>query len=95
MQTCIHDYSEEQLANGYKFFLKHKEKSKRLSNTKASKNQDKISHTDFQAKTGQGDRKNLHQSRLPSGVANSVVQDYTPNNHRSGVTNILNQLAEN
>ena len=53
--------------------------------------QDKRSHTDFQAKTGQ----NLQQSGLPSGVANSVVQDYTPNNHRSEVTNILNQLADN
>ena len=57
--------------------------------------QDTRSHTDFQAKTGQGDRKNLQQSGLPSGVASSVVQDYTPNNHRSGVTNILNQLADN
>ena len=26
---------------------------------------------------------------FPSGVASSVVQDYTLNNHRSGVTNIL------
>ena len=57
--------------------------------------QDKKSHTNFQSKTGQGDRNNLQQSRIPSGVASSVVQDYTPNNHRSGVTNILNQLADN
>ena len=57
--------------------------------------QDKRSHTDFQAKTGQRDRKNLQQSGLPSRVAGSIVQDYTPNNHRSGVTNILNQLADN
>ena len=42
-----------------------------------------------------GIENNLQQSGLPSGVANSVVQDYTPNNHRSGVTNILNQLADN
>ena len=52
--------------------------------------QDKRSHTDFQAKTGQGDRKNLQQSGLPNGVASSVVQNYTPNNHRYRVTNILN-----
>ena len=57
--------------------------------------QDKISHIDSQGKTGQGDRKNLQQSRLPSGVASSVVQDYTPYNRRSGVTNILNQLVDN
>ena len=51
--------------------------------------QDKKSHTDFQANTGQGDINNLQQFELPSGVASSVVQDYTPNNLRSGVTNIL------
>ena len=56
---------------------------------------DTRSHIDFQAKTGQGDRKNLQQSGLPGGVTSFVVQDYTPNNHRSGVTNILNQLADN
>ena len=28
-------------------------------------------------------------------LSEGVVQDYTPNNHRSGVTNILNQLADN
>ena len=48
--------------------------------------QDTRSHTDFQAKTGQGDRNNLQQSGLPSGVASFVVQDYAPNNLRSGVT---------
>ena len=29
---------------------------------------------------------------FPSGVSSSVVQDNTPNNHRSGLTNILNYL---
>ena len=29
---------------------------------------------------------------FPNGVANSVVRDYAPNNHRSGVTNILYYL---
>ena len=86
MQTYIRDCLEGQLANGYKFFLKNQ----RLSNAEANKNQDKRSHTNLQANTGQGDRNNLQQSRLPSRVASSVVQDYTPNNLRSRFTNILN-----
>ena len=53
-------------------------------------NQDKRSHTDFKEKNGQGDRNNLQQSGLPSGVTSSVVQDYAPYNLRFGVTNILN-----
>ena len=55
-----------------------------------SMNQDKRSHIDFKKRLVRGDRNNLQQSRLPSGVTSSVVQEYTPNNLRSGVTNILN-----
>ena len=51
--------------NGYEIFLKNKKKPKRLSNTESSKNQDEKSQIDFQAKTGQGDRNDLQQSRLP------------------------------
>ena len=45
-----------------KFFSKNKEKIKGLSKAESSGNQDIKSHTDFQAKTGQG-QKNLQQSR--------------------------------
>ena len=54
MQASIRDCAEEQLADRYKIFLKKQEKFPRLSNTEASMNQDKRSHTDFKAKTGQG-----------------------------------------
>ena len=43
-------------------FLRNKEKIKGLSKDDLSENQDRKSHTDFQAKTGQG-QKNLQHSR--------------------------------
>ena len=75
MQACIHDFAEGQLADRYKIFLKKQEKFTRLSNTEASMNQDKRSHTDFKQRLVRGDRNNLHQSGLPSGVASSIVQE--------------------
>ena len=58
-------------------------------------NQDKRSQTNFKAKAGQETETTYSSLGIPSRFASSVVQDYTPNNHRFGVTNILNQLAEN
>ena len=96
MQTGIRDCAEEQLTDGYKKNFKEQEKFQRLPNTEASINQNKRSHTDFKQRLVRGDRKKTHSSLgLPNGVTSSVVQDYTLNNHRSGVTNILNQLADN
>ena len=57
-------------------------------------NQDKRPHTEFTAKTGQTET-TYSSLGFPSGVTSSVVQDYTPYNRRSGVTNILNKLADN
>ena len=54
MQTCIRDCVEGKLMDGYNFFSQKQEKFQILSNTEASMNQDKRSHTDFKAKTGQG-----------------------------------------
>ena len=62
MHSRIRDCLERQPANACEIFLKNKEKIKRLSKAESSENQDIKSHTDFQAKTGQG-QKNLQQSR--------------------------------
>ena len=55
----------EQPANGYKNFLKKREKTLRLSNAETSKIQDNKPQLDSQAKTGQDNRNDLQQSRLP------------------------------
>ena len=92
MQLYTHDCSVEQPANGYKFFLKNKEKTLRLSNAEASKNQDIKSQTDSQAKLVRKTEMTYNTLGFPSGVTSSVVRDYAPNNRRSGVTNILKHL---
>jgi len=92
MQIYTRDCSVEQPANGYKNFLKSKEKTLRLSNAEVSKSQDKIPQTDSQAKLVRISEMTYSSLGFPSGVASSVVQDYAPNNRRSGVTNILKHL---
>ena len=56
-------------------FSQKKEKSTRLSNTMIRMNQDKIPHTNSKQRLVKGDRNNLQQFGLPSGVASSVVQE--------------------
>ena len=92
MQLYNRDCSVEQPANGYKIFLKSKEKTLRLSNAEVSKNQDRKPQTDSQAKLVRITEMTYSSLGFPSRVASSVVQDYTPNNRRSGVTNILKHL---
>ena len=65
MQLDSRDYLVEQPVNGYKKFLKSREKTLRPSNAEASKKQDKKSQTDYQANTGQEDRNDLQQTRHP------------------------------
>ena len=92
MQLYTHNYSVEQPANGYKIFLKNREKTLILSNAEASKNQDRKSQTDSQAKLVRITEMTYSSLGFPSGVTSSIVRDYAPNNHRSGVTNILKHL---
>ena len=77
---------------GMKFFSKKSRKSHDFQMLKQVLKQDNKSQIDSQAKLVRRTENNLQQSGFPSGVASSVVQDYTPNNLRSGVTNILNYL---
>ena len=74
---------------GIKIFSKNQEKTQDFQILKQARNRIK-DHTDFQANTGQETETTYSSLGFPSGVTSSVVQDYTPNNHRSGVTNILN-----
>ena len=92
MQLEIRDCSVEQPANGYKFFLKSKEKTLRLSNTEVSKIQDKNHSQTHKQKLVRITEMTYSSLGFPSGVASSVVRDYAPNNRRSGVTNILKHL---
>ena len=78
--------------NGYKNFLKNKEKTLRLSNAEVSKSQDKKPQTDSQAKLVRITEMTYSSLGFPSGVTSSSVRDYAPNNRRSGVTNILKHL---
>ena len=89
MQLYTRDYSVEQPTNGYKNFLKKKENILRLSNAEASKNQDRKSQTDSQAKLVRKTEMTYNSLGFPSGVASSVVRDYAPNKRRLGITNIL------
>ena len=92
MHSNIRDCLERQIANGYKIFLRKPRKNQDFQMLKQVLKQDNKSQTDSQAKLVRRTENNLQQSGLPSGVTSSVVQDYTPNNLRSGVTNILNYL---
>ena len=92
MQLYTRNCSVEQPANGYKNFLKSKEKTLRLSNAEVSKSQDKKPQTDSQAKLVRITEMTYSSLGFPSGAASSVVRDYAPNNHRSWVTNILKHL---
>ena len=82
----------EQPASGYKNFLKKREKTLRLSNAETSKNQDRKSQTDSQAKLVRKTEMTYNTLGFPSGVTSSVVRDYAPNKRRSGITNILKHL---
>ena len=85
MQLYTRDCSVEQPANGYKNFLKRKEKTLRLSNAEVSKSQDKKPQTDSQAKLVRITEMTYSSLGIPSGVTSYVAQDYTPNNLRSGL----------
>ena len=75
---------------GINFFLKNKKNSQDFQILRQVRTRIK-NHTPIsKQRLVRGDRNNLQQSGLPSRVASSVVQDYTPYNLRSGVTNILN-----
>ena len=92
MQLLIRDCSVEQPTNGYKKFLKYREKTQRPSSTEASKKQDK-NHKQLLSKHWSGRQKRTYNKLgIPSRVASSVVQDNTPNNLGLGVTNILIHL---
>ena len=92
MQLYIRNCLERQPANGYKNFLIKSRKNPGLSNAEVNKNQDK-NHKQTHKQNWSGGHKTTYSSPgFPSGVASSVVQDNTPNNLRSGVTNILNNL---
>ena len=95
MQPYIHECLEGQLANGYKFFLKNQEKTKDFQMLRQIRTRITDHTQTYKQRLIWGIENNLQQSGLPNGVASSVVQDYTPNNHRSRVTNILIQLADN
>ena len=92
MQLYIRDCPVGQPANGYKIFLKRKEKTLILSNTGVSKSQDKKPQSDSQAKLVRITEMTYNSLGFPSGVASSVVRDYAPNKRRSGITNILKHL---
>ena len=92
MQLYICDCPVRQPANGYKFFLKSKEKTLRLSNTEVNKIEDKKPQSDSQSKLVRITEMTYSSLGFPSRVASSVVRDYAPNNRSSGVTNILKHL---
>ena len=92
MQLYTLDCSVEQPTNGYKIFLKSKEKTLRLSNTEVNKVQDNKPQADSQAQLVRITEMTYSSLGFPNGVASSIIQDYAPNNHRSGVTNILKHL---
>ena len=54
MKASVHNCVVEKPAYRYKLFLKKKEKSTRISKTVIRTNQDKVLHTNFEEKTGQG-----------------------------------------
>ena len=89
MQLYTRDCPVGQPANGYKIFLKSKEKTLRLSNTEVNKIQDNKPQVDSQEKLVRITEMTYNSLGFRSGVASSVVRYYAPNNHRSGVTNIL------
>ena len=94
MWTCIRDCLEGQLANGYKIFLKNKKNNKTFEYWSKYKPGQKIIDK-LPSKEWSGYIKTYSSLGFPSGVTSSVVKEYTPNNHRSRVTIILNQLADN
>ena len=80
MQLEIRNYSVEQPMNGYKNFLKNREKTLRLSSTEASKKQDTNHKQTIKQTLVRKAEKTYSRLGIPSGVSNSVVQDNTPNN---------------
>ena len=90
MQLCIRDCLERQPANGYRIFLKNQEKTKDFQMLRQIRTRITDHTQTYRQRLVRGTENNLQQSGLPSGVASFVVQDYTPNNLRYGVTNILN-----
>ena len=79
---------------GINFFSKTKKITKTFEYWSKYKLGQKITDK-LLSKDWSGYRKTYSSLGFPSGVASSVVKEYTPNNHRSGVTNILYQLANN
>ena len=80
MQLYTRDYSIEQPANGYKFFLKDREKTLRPSNAEASKKQDKNHKQTTKQTLVRKTEMTYSKIGFPSRVASSVVQDNAPNN---------------
>ena len=77
---------------GIKFFSKKPRKNKDFQMLKQIRTRITDHTQTYRQRLVRGRENNLQQSGLPSGVASSIVQDYTPNNLRFGVTNILNFL---